>query len=235
MVGTSARIRTLRLLIFGLCTLAVIPAQQRADWIPVGSVPMELERRALVARAMFETLNPEQQAIALGDLERDLKRYGSAPMRIAAVPIVVDLLGQDYLIVEAPLDYRIEPTLRVRALRFLATVGGPTARDQLRWTLHRDRDSAVRRAATRFLQTTPTDNPSRDLAAVSHALAAAIRRDFDDVEIATLIAAVAQLSTRTWQRDDPTLLQALADVASGPYSSTTRRAAIDVLAGLAGR
>lgn len=200
----------------------------------MGSVPPELERRALVARAMFETLNPDQQAAALGDLERDLERYGSATMRIAAVPIVVDLLGQDYRIVEAPLDYRIEPTLRVRALQFLADVGGPEARDQLRWTLHSDRDSAVRRAATRFLQATPTDDPDGDLAAVADALAAAVRRGSDDREVATLIAAAAHLSQFTWQRDNPILLRGLVDVASGPYSSTTRSAAIDLLEGLAG-
>lgn len=219
----------------GLCAIAVVPAQQRADWVPVGSVPVELERRVLVVRALFATLDPEQQASALGDLERDLERYGSGAMRIAAVPIVVDLLAQDYRIVEAPLDYRIEPALRVRALRFLATVGGPTAREQLRWTLRNDRDGAVRRTATHFLQATPSDDPGRDLAAVAQALAAAIRRRSDDGEVATLIAAVAQLATRTWQRDDPTLLRALVDVASGPYSSTTRRAAIDVLEDLAGR
>ncbi|HKK49551.1 MAG TPA: hypothetical protein VJ932_10670, partial [Alkalispirochaeta sp.] len=72
------------------------------DWIPVGTVSPAVERRAVETRARLESRSPTMQRQALGMIRTDIETYGRTSMRLAATPLVVDLLGLEYRILETP-------------------------------------------------------------------------------------------------------------------------------------
>jgi hypothetical protein len=210
-------------------------AQENPDWIPVGSVPPEVVRRAVEMRARFESQVPEFQRAALRTIRDDIPRYGRATMRLAAAPLVIDLLSMEYRILETPRDYRIDAQTRLQALITLADLGGAPARDQLRSTLRDDSDGAIRSSAAALLADVPGGDPDLDYRAVGDAVARAVRAGSDDGELQRLIAAAQILSYRVWNPEYPPLLQALVQVAGGSYSSSTRNAAMSFLEDLVDR
>ncbi|MCG8477581.1 MAG: hypothetical protein MI724_00665 [Spirochaetales bacterium] len=208
---------------------------ERPDWIPVGSVSPEVERRAVETRVRLQSRLPEIQRDALRSIGRDVERYGRAQMRIAAVPLVIELLGMEYRILETPVDYRVDSATRIDALILLADIGGNAARGQLRATLRNDIDSTVRVSAAQLLAAVPSDDPDGDLQAVAEALGSAARRRQDDGEIRRMLAAARVISRKAWNPEYPPLLDTLIMIASGPYSSSSRSEAMSLLEELADR
>ncbi len=212
-----------------------IPSADRPDWIPVGSVSSEVERRAVETRVRLQSRFPEIQRDALRSIRGDIERYGRAQMRIATVPLVIELLDMEYRILETPVDYRVDSATRIDALILLADIGGNEARGQLRATLRTDIDSAVRVSAAQLLAAVPGEDPDGDLQAVAEALGSAARRGQNDGEIRRLVAAARVISRNAWSPEYPPLLDALITIASGPYSSSSRSEAMSLLEELADR
>ena len=223
-------------------TQEVVPAPdaskstgEQPEWIPVGSVPPEVERRALQTQTWLQSRSPVFQRQALGMIQEDIARYGRATMRIAAVPLVVDLLGEEYRILQTPTDYSVDPIIRLQALGLLATLGGDVARKQLRDSLSSDDDASVRAGAAHFLAAVPGSTPDEDFQAVGDALQRAVRRGAPEEEIVRLLIAARELSTRTWNAEYAPLLDALVGIASSGYSSSTRNRAMSFLDALSER
>ena len=205
------------------------------DWIPLGSVSPQVVRRAVEAHVRLSTRSPYVQRNALRSIRRDIETHGRSAMRIAATPLVVDLLGLEYHVLETPTDYRVDSVTRVEALELLTALGGTPARRQLRASVLRDEDPSVRSAAAELMASTVGDDPDADYRAVGDALARAVALVGSDDEVYRLIGAAAQLSHDVWRTDYPPLLQALVDIADGGYSSSTRRRAMSLLEELADR
>ena len=186
-------------------------------------------------RARFESRVPEFQRAALRTIQDDIPRYGRAAMRIAAAPLVIDLLSMEYRILETPRDFRIDAQTRLQALITLADLGGAPARKQLRSTLRDDSDGTIRSSAAALLAQVPGGDPELDYRAVGDAVARAVRAGAEDSELQRLIAAAQALSLRVWNPEYPPLLQALVQVAGGSYSSSTRNVAMSFLEDLVDR
>jgi hypothetical protein len=205
-----------------------------ADWIPVGSVPPPVVRSAVEARARIESRSIEMQRYALSLIRDDMNEYGVAPLRIAAVPILVDLLGYEYRILEVPFDYTIDATIRIDAIVLLSELGGAPATDQIRETIVRDDDESVRVVAARSLARSPSDDPDRDLAVIARAL----RRAADlgrESEVAQLLTAARIVRERTWNPGNRDLIESLVGIAGGSYSASIRNRAVELLEELAER
>ncbi len=205
------------------------------DWIPADTVSPEVERRAMEARARLESRSPELQREALGMIQADMETYGRGPMRIAATPLVVDLLGLEYRILETPRDYGVDTPTRLLALQVLADLGGETAREQIRESVFADADETIRSSAAELLARAPGSEPETDYQAVNDALARAVRRGSGDQEVLRLLASAERLSHRVWNPEYPPLLEALVQISSGSYSSSIRRRAMSFLEALSER
>lgn len=206
----------------------------RADWIPVGSVPEPVVRSALEAKARFQSGSLPLQRGAIDLIRGDIERYGTGALRIAAVPVLVDLLGIEYRILEVPTDYHVDPRLRVDALQLLSTLGGEEAITQLRESVLTDDDAAVRTSAAILLASGPSDDPDRDLDTISRALSSAVRRGAES-EVSRLLAAADAARRRAWSPEHPLLIESCIGIVQGPYSASLRRRATDLLEELAER
>jgi len=205
------------------------------DWLPPGSVSPSVERHALEVQARLQTRIPEFQRGALVSIRGRMGIDDRNELRVAAVPLVVDLLDAEYRILEFPRDYRIDETTRLLALEVLAELGGPAARSQIRLSVLEDDDEAIRAGAAQLLVTHTGDTPEEDLVAVSRALLKSIRRGGSEGEARRLLGAARQLSVRVWDPVNPELLDALVLIAGGGYSASLRSAAISFLEELADR
>lgn len=234
------RVRILPAILF-LMALSSASAQQAngpqpgADWIPVGSVRPELARRAMTARARFETGDAGMQRQALAEIEADIARYGRAALQTAAVPLIVDLLGTEYRILETPRPLTLEPGVRLQALRLLSVIGGPVAREQLRAALREERDPSLRAAAAAYLNEMPGAAEDADYRAVADALASAVRRGDGETEIMRLLPMLESMSREVWSPEYRPLLEALVSIAGGRYSSSARSRAMSFLEDLSER
>ncbi len=211
------------------------PSQELPDWIPVGTVSPPLVRHSLEAMARLQSRNPGQQRAALQLLQSDIREFGKAEMRIAAVPLVAELLSQEYRILGFPDDYRVDTTIRLSALDVLAEVGGESAREHIRYSLLHDNDGAIRSHAARLLATVPGTDPDGDLAAVSQSLLRAVRGGADEAEVSRTLDAAAQLSREAWSPDVPDLVRSLVLIHEGNFSRRIRRSAMALLEELANR
>lgn len=209
-------------------------ADPRADWIPVGSVPDEVVRTALEARARFESGSIELQRGAIAIIREDLEEHGTSSLRIAAVPVLLDLLGEEYRILQVPMDFHVDPRIRLGALELLSELGGDAASMQLRRSILDDQDEAVRVTAATLLSSEPSDDPDLDMDAISHAFYLAARRGAES-EVARLLIAADAVRRRTWSRGNPDFIAGLLATVQGPYSASLRRRAMDVLEELAAR
>jgi hypothetical protein len=207
----------------------------RADWIPVGAVSPEAEHRAVQARALLQSRSTPMQREALRSIEADIDRFGRAEMRLAAAPLIIDLLGQDYRILETPPGFAVEASTRESALRLLAHLGGEAARGQLRSSLVEERDPAIRAYAARLLATTPGDDREADYRTIADALLRAHNRSGEETEVRRLLGSAELLSREVWNAEYPPLLQALVGIAGGAYSSSTRKWAMSFLEDLSER
>lgn len=206
----------------------------RADWIPVGSVPDEVVRTALEARARFETGSIDLQNGAFRIIRNDMDEHGMTALRIAAVPVLLDLLGLEYRILEVPTDFHVDPRVRVGALELLADLGGDSAVVQLRQSILDDEDEAVRVTAAMLLASEPSDDPDTDFATISRAFYVAVRRGAES-EVSRLLDAANTARLRAWSQDNPYFLSGLVDIVQGPYSGSLRKRAMDLLEELAER
>jgi hypothetical protein len=141
------------------------------------------------------------------------------------VPLIIDLLDENYRILEFPRDYRVDVTTRLAALETLAFLGGATARGQLRETLSQDGDGAIRAGAAQLMASRPGMTPEEDYAAVSEALYRAVRRSSPESEVIRLLTAAQTLSERVWDPENPQLIQALVLIHEGRYSRSVRSTA----------
>ncbi|MFO8043980.1 MAG: hypothetical protein R6U25_12315 [Alkalispirochaeta sp.] len=205
------------------------------DWIPVGSVSPEVERRALETRARLESRSPGLQRQALRMIRSDIETYGRASMRLAATPLVVDLLGMEYRILETPQGYTVDAPTRLLALQVLADLGGEPARGQLRESVRIDADGTVRASAAQLLARIPGSDPDSDYRTVGETLLRAVKRNDSPEEIARLLSATQQLSGRVWNAEHPAVLEALVALSGGTYSSSIRRRAMSFLEDLSAR
>lgn len=230
-----------RLLVLLAVSLVAVPAQEAdgrrdgPDWIPVGAVPPEVERRAMETRARLESRSPPLQRAALTAIRSDIDDWGRGAMRTAAVPLVVDLLSQEYRILETPRDYRVDADTRLQALGVLAELGGETARRQLRATIATDDDPAVRAAAGQYLASVPGGSPQEDFRAIARGIAASHRRGGPEGELYRLLRAAERMAEIVWDPEDPVLLEALVGIAGGSYSSSVRTRAMSFLESLSER
>lgn len=223
------------LLVPGLAADDVGQRRDGPDWIPVGSVSPIVERRALETRARLESRSPRLQQEALGMIRSDIETYGRASMRIAATPLVVDLLGLEYRILETPRGHSVDVPTRLLALRVLADLGGDPARRQLRESVRIDSDETIRASAAQLLASIPGSEPDADYHTVGDALLRAVRRRDSEQEIARLLTAAERLSGRVWNREYPPLLESLIEISGGSYSSSIRRRAMSFLEDLSER
>jgi hypothetical protein len=207
----------------------------RADWIPVGAVSPEAEYRAVQARSLLQSRSTPMQREALRSIEADIDRFGRAEMRLAAAPLIIDLLGREYRILETPPGFTVEASTRESALRLLAHLGGEAARGQLRESLSEERDPAIRAYAASLLAATPGDDPDLDYRTIGDALLRAHQRGGEETEVRRLMESVERLSGDVWNAEYPPLLQALVGIAGGSYSSSTRKWAMSFLEELSER
>jgi hypothetical protein len=205
------------------------------DWIPAGSVSPPVARRAVEMRARLQSTSPELQRSALTQISADINEYGRGEMRTAVVPLVVELLSQEYRILQFPRNFRVEYGTRLSALEVLARLGGEEAREQLRYSVTGDSDDSVRTRAAQLLANTTGTDPDEDLHVVSVALLAAVRSRRDEAEMYRLLHAAATLSRRVWNPEHPDLLRALIAIHDGSYSRGLRNSAISLLEELANR
>ena len=231
--------RLIHLLAIILVPVAFVASQSqevdpRADWIPVGAVPDEVVRTALEARARFESGSIDLQRGALQIIREDIREYGASPLRIATVPVLVDLLGFEYRILEVPTDFHVDPMIRVGALQLLADLGGDVAASQLRETILVDRDESVRVTAAMLLASEPSDDPDTDLSIISRAFYRATRGGTES-EVSRLLAAADSARRRAWTPENPMFVSGLVAIVQGPYSASLRRRAMDLLEELAER
>jgi hypothetical protein len=168
-------------------------------------------------------------------IRADIRTYGRASMRIAATPLVVDLLGIEYRILETPQGFTVDAPTRLLALQVLADLGGEPARQQLRESVRIDSDETVRASAAHLLAHVPGSEPDADYRTVGDALFRAVSRRDSQEEISRLLLAAEQLSERVWNPEYPPLLQALVEIAGGGYSSSIRRRAMSFLEDLSER
>ncbi len=228
------------LLLTSLLAVAVVAddeADRRdgPDWIPAGTVSPAVERRALETRARLESRSPQLQRQALGMIQTDIETYGRGSMRIAATPLVVDLLGLEYRILETPRGYGVDTPTRLLALQVLADLGGEPARRQIRESLLIDADETIRASAAELLAYEPGSEPQTDYQTVSEALIQAIRRGEGEQEVLRLLVSAERLSHRVWNPEHPPLLEALVQISTGGYSSSIRRRAMSFLEDLSDR
>ncbi|TVR69770.1 MAG: hypothetical protein EA427_07190 [Spirochaetaceae bacterium] len=223
------------LLLLLLGPVAFLPADTRPHWIPMGSVSRELEQHALHHREFLQNRSGEIQRAGLRAIRSDLDRFERADMRIALVPIVVDMLGMEYRILSVSSGYQVDSPTRAEALLLLADLGGGQARLQLRQSVGIDEDPSVRATAASLLAREPWADPDDDLLAVSRALLRATRRGGPEAEVARLLSAAHTLSGNAWNREIPELLEALGSIAGGNYPSSLRRKAFSILEELARR
>lgn len=219
--------------------LQVVAAAQEAapapDWIPVGSVRPEVARRAVTARAQFESGDAGMQRSALQAIARDVERYGRAELQTAAVPLIVDLLGTEYRILETPRPLSLEPRVRIEAMELLGRIGGSEAREQLRHSLEAERDPTLRVAAASYLASMAGPVQDSDYQAIADAFARAVRRGGSETEITRLLPILQDMSVQVWSPEYRPLLEALVVVAGGPYSSSARSRAMSFLEALSER
>jgi hypothetical protein len=194
-----------------------------------------VERAAVQHRAYLQSRVTDTQLAGLRIIREDVERYGRTEMRIAAVPLIVDLVRMEYRILNVSAGYMVDPVIRTEALAVLAHIGGTNAREQLRESLRVDADGTVRATAALLLAENPGGDPDGDLAAVSHALYSAVRRGGPDSEVHRLLAAARVISRRAWEPEHRELIASLGVIISGPYSSLLRRTAFAMLEELAGR
>ncbi len=209
--------------------------ETRPDWIPVGAVTPQLERHALSHREFLQNRSGEVQRQGLRAIRSDLDRFDLEDLRIAVVPLVVDMLGMEYRILSVSSSYLVDSPTRVEALTLLADIGGEQARRQLRETIDLDRDSSVRATAAALLSRNPGEYPDEDLLAIARALQRATRLRESEEELRRLLVAVERIIPLAWNREPPELLQALQAIVTGPYSSSLRRFALSMLEDLARR
>lgn len=228
-------------LLFILTAIIRLPAQAdgietdpRADWIPVGSVPDPVVRTALEAQVRFQSGSLTIQRVAIDLIREDIDQYGIAALRIAAVPVLVDLLGLEYRILEVPTDYHVDPRLRSDALELLSELGGDEAIDQLRESVLTDVDESVRVRAALLLAIDPSDDPDLDLETISQALYRAARGGRQS-EVDRLLTAADRAWRRAWSPENPMLIASCIEIAQGPYSASLRRRAIELLEELSER
>ncbi len=212
-----------------LYPLPLSSEEQRPHWVPAGSVPEALERNVLQQRTYLQNRSREAQIMGLDWIEEDIRRFPAGEMRIAAVPLVVDMLDRDFRILTVTPGYRVDPGTRIRALSLLARIGGEEARSQLRHSTVQDSDSAVRVTAAGLLAGIPGQNPEADLLAISRALRAGIERGLPEAEVIRLLAAVWEVSRHVWSVNDRDLFDTLIRIHSGPYSRSTRETAFSML------
>ncbi|MFP4211632.1 MAG: hypothetical protein ACLFR8_10345 [Alkalispirochaeta sp.] len=241
------RVTLAAIALFAFSLYSVIPEEQGpreedaventtgADWLPPGSVSPAVERHALEIQARLQTGIPSFQREALFSIRSGLANGDRNEMRIATVPLVIDLLDEEYRILEFPRDYRVDETTRLVALEVLAEVGGAAARSQIRISVTDDDDATIRAEAARLLATYPGDTPEEDLSAVSRALLRSVHRGGSTAEVYRLVGAARELSVRVWDPSNPELLDALVLIAGGGYSASLRSAAISLLEELADR
>ena len=206
-----------------------------ADWIPVGTVSPAIERRAIETRARIETRIPRMQRDALRGIREELDGDDRLELRIAAVPLVIELLALEYSILEFPTDYRVDSGTRLLALEVLAELGGTEARRQLRESVVSDVDETVRACAAQLLAFHSGADPETDLRVVSNALAAAVRKGASESEVTRLLEAARAFVPRVWNPEVPSLLEALVSIHQGAYSRSLRRNAFSFLEWLAER
>lgn len=225
------------LLFFFCAALAatVASGEDRPDWIPVGAVSEELERQALTHRAFLQNRSREVQQAGLQAIRADLDRYDAADLRLAVVPLVRDMLGLEYRILDVSSRYRVDTPTRVDALQLLWDIGGSEAREQLRESISVDTDATVRGVAATLLAQRPSPEPDRDLQSVADALYRATRRSSSEAELHRLLRATERISQDVWDPQSPELLQALTAIVTGPYPSSLRRTAFAMLEDLSRR
>lgn len=220
-------------------TIAEAQTQQetRPDWIPAGTVSPALERRALQTQVWLQQRAPAAHETALRLIAEDIERFEATEMRTAAAPLLVDLLGHEYRILETPENFTVAAPTRIAALDLLARIGGRVAREQIRYSVRADVDAAVRSGAVRLLVRTPGDEPERDLDTVGRALLATLSRNplQAESEIRTILAVLPVLIDRVWMVESQALFEGLIGVAGGPYSSSSRNTAMSLLEDLAAR
>lgn len=205
------------------------------DWVPVDSIPPAIIRRGAETKARLQTRIPELQREALRTIRHETEPAFHQEVRTVTVPLIIDLLDEDYRILEFPRDYRVDVTTRLVALETLAFLGGETARGQLRETLSRDDDGAIRATAAHLMASRPDMTPEEDYAAVSEALHRAVRRSSPESEVMRLLTAAETLSQRVWDPENPDLIQALVLIHEGRYSRSVRSTAMSFLEVLANR
>jgi hypothetical protein len=214
---------------------SVDDARRGPDWLPPGSVSPSVERYSFEVQARLQTRIPAFQRGALASIRERLSTEDRNELRIATVPLVVDLLDAEYRILEFPRDYRIDETTRLLALEVLAELGGTTARSRIQLSVVEDDDETIRAGAAQLLVKHSGDTPEEDLSVVSRALLRSVRRGGSEGEVRRLLGAARQLSIRVWDPVSPELLDALVLVAGGSYSASLRSAAISFLEELADR
>lgn len=162
-------------------------------------------------------------------IEEDMNRFALAEMRIAAAPLLIDMLEREFRILTVSPQYSVDQATRIRVLSMLARMGGDASRERLRESTLNDRDNAVRAAAAHLLAEVPGSDPEGDLHAISRALHAAVRAGGREDDVRRLVGAAWQASSRVWSIDDPVLLDALVRIHSGPYSRSLRDAVFFML------
>lgn len=207
----------------------------QADWIPVGSVSPLLERHALSHREFLQNRSPAVQRAGLRAIRADLERFDRADMRIAFVPLVIDLITMEYRLLNLAASYTVDAPTRSEAIHVLAEIGGSEARAQLRETIRIDDDASVRAGAAVLLAKYPGAHPDDDLAAIGHALESASRRGGPEEEMYRLLSAAAEMHPLAWDPQQAELLRGLSAIATGHYSSSLRRKAFSMLEELARR
>ena len=175
-------------LVAGVSLPAEDPSTE-VDWVSADSIPPAIVRHGVEMKARLQTRIPEFQRQALRTIRYETDPKFHLEVRAVHVPLIIDLLDENYRILEFPRDYRVDVTTRLIALETLAFLGGEEARGQLRETLSRDDDAAIRAGAAQLMASRPDMTPEEDYGAVSSALLRAVRQSVSESEIVRLLTA----------------------------------------------
>jgi hypothetical protein len=202
------------------------------DWVPIDPDPntrsageaVELAGARVLAMRADRNGQLEAVRIMSGLLDEGSIRADDAD----AVEIVRYVLGSGVTIVN-PAGGSDFPLVRIEAVRLLARLAGPDAREVLYEVIRRDHEPAVVAEAVRAIaaMNAPPEELFYDI------MTARIRTmnhgEPDDRLAFTILESVLTMHGSAWQVEDPDLYEGIIGIARGEYVARVRRKAVEVL------
>ena len=207
-----------------------------SDWVrPEGGdphVPPVGPQAVIALRAQAFAINLDAKARVLATLRHMHEENRLSPNDAPAIDLIAYLATESH-------DFQVRrdgrvinnfPMIRAEAVRLLGSVGGPASTATLQRVLNHEDDTYVlSQAVTAVARAAPEPTPEllTTLTTLVNRMNA-VRRPDNALAIA-VINAVNDLHGRSSAIDDPDLFRALISIAQGGYSTTVRRAALQVI------